>query len=77
MGEYEATIERFNKVLTENGFAMLHRQALHPPKAALLGDNNGVWNTSIEVRLQFDNDGKYIKPQNGYYTENAVTGCLA
>jgi hypothetical protein len=41
------------------------------------GDNNGVWNTSIEVRLQFDNDGKYIKPQNGYYTENAVTGCLA
>jgi hypothetical protein len=76
MGEYEATIERLNKVLTENGFAMLHRQALYPPKAALLGDNNGVWNTSVEVRLRFDNGGKYIKPENGDYPKNSVTGSL-
>jgi hypothetical protein len=63
--------------LTENGFERLHKQALYPPEAALLGDSNGVWNTSIEVHLRFDNDGKYIKPQNGDYTENAVIGCLA
>jgi hypothetical protein len=67
MGEYESTMERLNKVLTENGFARLHRQALYPPESALIGDNNGVWNTNIEVRLQFDNDGKYIKPENGEY----------
>ncbi|MDR1202902.1 MAG: hypothetical protein LBL58_14910 [Tannerellaceae bacterium] len=55
---------------------MLHRQALYPPKAALLGDNNGVWNTSVEVRLRFDNGGKYIKPENGDYPKNSVTGSL-
>jgi hypothetical protein len=76
MGEYAATIERLNKVLTENGFAKLHRQALYPSKAALLGDNEGGWNTSIEVRLRFDNDGKYIKPENGDYPENALIGGL-
>lgn len=76
MGEYEATIERLNKVLVENGFAKLNRRALFPPKSASLGADNSVWNTSIEVGLRFDNDGKYIKPENGAYAENALTGGL-
>jgi hypothetical protein len=76
MGEYKAVIERLNKILIENGFAKLHRQGLYPPKEDLHGDGNGIWKTGIEVRLWFDSDGKYIKPQNGDYPESKIIGCL-
>jgi hypothetical protein len=68
MGEYEATIERLNKVLTENGFANA--------KGGVLSPGNGTWYSSAAIPLRFDNKGNYIRPENGDYPENALIGCL-
>jgi hypothetical protein len=55
MGEYETTIERLNKVLTENGFAKVNEGVLSP-----FSDNG--WYTAPSISIQFDNKGKYVKP---------------
>jgi hypothetical protein len=55
MGEYEATIERLNKVLTENGFPKVN-------KGALVQYDDGSWYTAPSVSIEFDIKGKYVKP---------------
>jgi hypothetical protein len=55
MGEYETTIERLNKLLTENGFSAVSGGCL-----ILQGDR---WCTSLGIPLEFDSTGKYIKPE--------------
>jgi hypothetical protein len=54
MGEYEDTIERLNKVLTENGFPQVNEGVLTPY-------DNG-WYTAPSIPIQFDNKGIYVKP---------------
>lgn len=60
MGEYNAVIEKLNKVLVENGFAKADK--------GVLSSGSGAWYSCAAVPLQFDNNGCYIKPENGGYT---------
>ena len=55
MGEYEAIIERLNKVLTENGFSKVNEGVLAPY-------DNG-WYTAPSIPIQFDKAGKYMRPE--------------
>jgi hypothetical protein len=59
MGEYNAVIEKLNKILVENGFANVD--------AGILSPGNGTWYSCATVPLQFDGKGRYIKPENGEY----------
>jgi hypothetical protein len=60
MGEYEATIERLNKILTENDFPKVNEGVLYP--------DDIKWYTSPHITIQFDKSGRYIKPEHGEYT---------
>jgi hypothetical protein len=55
MGEYEATIESVNKILTENGFSKVNGGVLAPY-------NNG-WHSVASRPLDFDKTGAFIKPE--------------
>jgi hypothetical protein len=57
MGEYEATIERLNKILAENGFSKVN-------EGALRHDSDGSWYTDPCVAISFDCQGRYIKAKN-------------
>jgi hypothetical protein len=59
MGEYEATIERLNKVLTTNGFSEVLIGVLSP--------SEDKWYSEARIPLRFDESGKYIKPVDGTY----------
>jgi hypothetical protein len=55
MGEYEATIERLNKVLTENGFSKVNEGVLSP--------YDNFWHSVASIPLDFDKTGAFIKPE--------------
>ena len=57
MGEVERTLERLNEVLVNAGFQKTYAEAIYKD-----GDH---WSMGVRVDLQFDKDGKFVKPENG------------
>jgi hypothetical protein len=52
MGEYEAVIDRLNKILTENGFPKVSKSVLTP--------YDDGWYAAPVVPIRFDKNGKYV-----------------
>ena len=59
MGEIEKTLERLNEVLVKAGFA---GTSINP-----LYKDGSCWRLRAEIELRFDEDGKFIKPDDGEY----------